>query len=319
MIRKIATVLAILLLVGVCAAFLATIDERDRVDYGNRQLASGWESAPSLSCPTGRDRDGRCVGRNLMGGVHSFVPAGLAAALLAGLGGGLAGLGGGYAPQPISGITRALLRMLESLPRLAILLLIYRLFDHSIFALGVALGLLSIPQLAEQIFARIEGLEQTDFIRSARAHGMGERRVVWHHILFLSCRGDIIRHVIVVFGNMLVAETSLSYALQSNLSTTEWSWGYQLHRATQALYEAVYSVSAWLTRLQETRGVGEQFLGDGTRQGGGQTASFADALEYLWTHGIPQFLCVVFAILAVLWATHYLGEWAARAADRIDE
>jgi len=229
------------------------------------------------------------VAWSIAGGVHSFLVPGLVAALVAGAGGILFGVLEGHVGGIPGRLSRRIMGVLESLPRLVMLVLAFSLSGYSMKVVGVALGLLGMPALASEVAVRFQQLSGTDYLASSRAHGLSRVRIVVHHGLLLSCSGDIVRRMVLTFGQMMVADTTLTYVLGKNLSGTTISWGYQLRRSLDCLYDTLWALEDWLSK--------------------GQTA-------IPWYQGWCQFLSIMLAVLAVLWATLVLGEAAARRMER---
>lgn len=278
---------------GVLAAMLGTAawtwQEKARLARIHPELR---RAMPTWTCPTGYDASGRCVFDDLMGGVHGFLEPGALSVCLTLVVGATLGLVLSRPSLPGRAVFHAAINGLEALPRLAVLLMVFLLSDGSLMAMGGVLGLLCAPALAHQIFERVSRLQRKSFVEAARSHGVPERRVQLYHLLWLSCRGLLLRHAAMAFGYMLVAESSFSYALQLNPSQTERSWGDQLRSATEALYA---SVARWF------------FTTSGGREAGGREAG----LEFF------QFLAVAGILMAVLWALHTVGELSARHTERV--
>ena len=275
-----------LILAGVLLSALITMNRGLRTDRIDE--ARIW-APPSLSCFTGYDESGRCVAWNLAGGVHSFLVPGLLAALIVGAGGTVFGVLEGFAGGGIGRLSRRLMVTLEALPRLVMLVMAFSLSGYSMIVVGVVLGVLGIPALAAEVAMRFRKLEQADYFQSSLAHGLRTSRIVLHHGLWLSSAGDIMRLMVLSFGQMMVADTTLTYVLDKNLSGTELSWGYQLRMSLECLYDSLWAFEDWLQK-------GETLVP--------------------WSRGWTQFLAIMLAVLGVLWATHTIGETLARRMER---
>lgn len=214
-------------------AWFTTLEPETRMGRISSALRNG---APTWHCLSGYDDRGACVLSNLAGGVHGFFLPGLLAASVAVVGGLLAGILAGYDRSPVKSWMPALLGGLEAVPRLAVLMLVFVMFEHSPVALGMALGLTSIPGVAEQLAESFYRLQQRSYMAAARHHGIRETRLLFVHLIWLECRPILQQQAVMTFGLMLLAESSLSFALRSNTSPTELSWGTQLYLSTSALY-----------------------------------------------------------------------------------
>lgn len=234
------------------------------------------------ACPTGYTRQGACLLDALMGGTHSFVLPGLLAAAL-GVGGGVVlGVALGHDRSPLRVLAQTITALLDALPRLMVVLVVYFLSDHSLLAMGATLGVLSMPTLALMLEQRLLALQATQFIPAARRHGLSEGRLLFFHMLWLSSADLLLAHVLLTGGSMMLLESSLSYAMQVSLSPSEQSWGYLLLDGLPPLY-------------QLATGLGQQ------------------GLAYPMPPGLWPLLCVVLSLLAVQWATLVLGQRLTRA------
>ncbi len=267
-------------------AALATSGRVGRMDRIDDTRA--W-APPSPACITGYDESGRCVAWSIAGGVHSFLLPGVLAALIAGGGGMAFGVLQGYAGGGVGRSSRRLMATLEALPRLVMLVLAFSLAGYSMAAVGMVLGILGVPSLAAEVAVRFRELERSDYFQSSRAHGLRISRIVLHHGLYLSCAGDIVRRMMLTFGQMMVADTTLTYVLGKNLSSAEISWGYQLRNSLDCLYDSLWALEDWLRA--------------------GETA-------IPWYQGWSQFVSIMLAVLGVLWATQVIGEALARQMER---
>lgn len=261
-----------------------TVDPDSRM--GRVSVDRTWE-APSLSCPSGRDRNGRCVAMLMAGGVHSFLWSGLAAALATGVLGTTFGLLAGHPRSPVSSLVRTMVHALEALPRLVMLIIVYVLWNQRPEVIGLTLGILLAPTLASEVQMRLAGLEQSDFLQATRAHGVSESRVIWFHCLYLSCRGEILRRMVFAFGQMVMMDTAMSYVMKGSISSREVSWGQLLRDLSGAIYDSIWAISDYLL---------------------GKSAS----LQVL---GVPQLLFLVSGMAAVVWATSLCGEYLSRRVE----
>lgn len=303
---RILQLLLALSIIGVAGwSFFSTLDPDVRI--GTPASDRGMRP-PDASCWSGYDQ-GLCVAQQLKGGVHSFVLPGLWAMLVSVLGGTVLGLSRVSHHSGLARLAQGTEIWLDSLPRLVFLYMAYVLSQHSPQAFGIALGVLSIPGLSQQIHLRVSRLAQTDFIQAARAHGLSESYILLRHLLWLSCRGDMLRHAVSVFGAMVLVQTSLAYALGdlgNGLWETEASWGVLLRASTSGVYDSLFYV-------------GEALLG---RSGMAVTGpwTFLLALKHGlsegWQHGLPQFLWISACLISLLWATRTLVYLSAYHLER---
>lgn len=176
----------------------------------------------------GTDHMGRDVAWRLLVGTASFVPPGILAAAVAGLAGGTAGAAAGWFGGAVEAAVRYALSVVASVPRLVLVLLACSILSSSPWVLGAAAGVAYAPALGEAVYTRIEGLRRAEFVLAARAHGLADTRILFHHLLWVNCRGLVARHLLQAFGFFLVLESTLSYLGGFGVQEPTPSWGNML-------------------------------------------------------------------------------------------
>lgn len=267
---------------------LAVLSSNPDVRRGVINDSDAWRD-PHFACLTGHDRLGRCVLDTLGGGIHAFLGPGLLAVGICLVGGVILGLSAGYGSRSTKALARAVMNAIESLPRLGVLLIVYYLYGHNAEYVGIALGLTLMPGLAGEIESAIERLGQTEYIRSIRAHGLSESRVVLVHCLWLSCRSIILRQALHAFAQMIMVDMTLSYALQMNMAQDELSWGYLLLSQVATLSESMWALADLITGHPTTIN---------------------------WARGWPQFSSVVLFVVFSLWSIESVRGWATLQWER---
>jgi len=222
---------------------------------------------PSLSHLLGTDHLGRDVLCRLWLGVRAFVGPGLIAGAVAG---GLSALLGGLGalrPGALRAAVRALLTVVASVPRFALVLLIASIFGDEPAILAAAAGLAYLPALVEDIFARVAELEGADFVEAARAHGVPAFRVVAVHLLWVGCRHLILRHLLQLFAFVVVLEASLSFIGGFGVEEPTPSWGNMIAFELSAREGNLW---AWLAPALciQLAVVGTLLAAEGVRDGG---------------------------------------------------
>lgn len=180
---------------------------------------------PTWSHLLGTDALGRDVLRRLLASTRAFAGQGaVAAALCTALGLPL-GLGAGWWGGAVGATVRALAGAVEGVPRLAWVLLLCALAPAGGLALGVAAGIGCAPGLAVAMAEKVEALKTSEFVLAARAHGIGDARIVLFHLGWANGRGLVMRHALTTFAWTMVAEASLSYLGGLGVPEPAPSWG----------------------------------------------------------------------------------------------
>jgi peptide/nickel transport system permease protein len=173
----------------------------------------------------GTDDHGRDVGWRMLTATEAFVGPGLLACLLAFLlavpAGAWAGWKGGWVAEGI----RFLFTVLASLPRFVFVLLVCSIYGTDSWILGIAAGLAYAPALSEAVYSKVSEFRQAGFVLAGKAHGLSASRILGRHILWVNCRGLILRHMLQLFAYFLLVETTLSCLGDFGVQEPLPSWG----------------------------------------------------------------------------------------------
>jgi peptide/nickel transport system permease protein len=226
------TVLLLLTLVRIYAAIVPY----DPVADVHQGLAF---AATSLEHPLGTDQVGRDVLKRIVYSTRAFYFPGLAACALAALGGIVGGGLSGFYGGPFAGGFRYFTALVTSFPRFILILLVCSIYEgpNGIYVIAGLTGLVYLPQVAETIYRKVLFFRSTEFIEAARAHGLSDRRVLFYHILWLNCLPPILRHLLYLFGYVILIETSLSYLGGFGVQEPNPSWGNMLAQAREYIFQ----------------------------------------------------------------------------------
>jgi peptide/nickel transport system permease protein len=172
----------------------------------------------------GTDFMGRDIQSRLILGIQAYFLPGLLAVFIA-LSGGivlgvLSGYRGGYSETAITYLTN----LIDSFPRLVLILLVIAAFKPDIYYIMSVMGITGIPAVANAIAGKIRFLAQKNYIESARALGLRTRVIILKHILWYNCRALLIIQATLGMGEAILLETSLSY-LGFGVQEPTPSWG----------------------------------------------------------------------------------------------
>jgi peptide/nickel transport system permease protein len=179
---------------------------------------------PSGAHWLGTDFVGRDLLTRLMLGTKAFFLPGLLSIGVCLFGGALLGVLAGFWPERFATPLGLLLQLLESLPKLVLVLLVVALFRPSIYIILLVVGLTNIPAAAELLRARIAVLRRKSYIEAALALGLPTWYVVVKHALWLHGRGLFLVQATIGMAEAILIETSLSY-LGFGVQEPTPSWG----------------------------------------------------------------------------------------------
>ena len=197
-------VAALVIAVYLCSVLGALPSDPDAMDL------TAVNALPSADHPLGTDFVGRDLLSRIMVGTQAFFLPGLLSVSVSLFFGAVFGVLAGYWPERFGGLVGLLLQLLESLPKLVLILL--------------AVGITNIPAAAELLRARIAVLRKKSYIEAAIALGLAPSRVILKHVLWLHGRGLVLIQASIGMAEAILIETSLSY-LGFGVQEPRPSWG----------------------------------------------------------------------------------------------
>lgn len=166
---------------------------------------------PSPAHWLGTDHLGRDVLRRLAGAFGSLARPGLLAAFLATAGGTAVGIAAGWLGEPVGSLSRGGATALLALPPLVVALLVGMATGAEPLALGAAVGVVGAAHTGLAVADRISALKRAEFVLAARAHGIADVRVLFHHVLRLSCGDVLLRGAAEAIASVAVLDVTLAY------------------------------------------------------------------------------------------------------------
>lgn len=247
----------LLLIVLLCVATLPWTLGKTTLHYDDQNAALSRQ-APQwghVAMWLGTDALGRSLlGRLLLGGTISLA-VGLAAAVISVVLGLAVGLLAGYRGGWIDAVLMRTVDVLYGLPYVLLIILfkialeepLQRLTSSADFAnllvLFLAIGLVSWLTMARVIRGQVLSLRSQPFIEAARAAGLGERRIFFHHLL-PNLIGPIVVYSTLIVPQAILQESFLSF-LGIGIKEPMPTWG---ALASEGLLPALNTVNShwWL-------------------------------------------------------------------------
>lgn len=194
--------------------------------YDPQQINMEAMMAPPLSDGylLGSDFMGRDILSRLIMGIQAYFLPGLLAISISLSGGVVLGVLSGYRGGRLETIITYFTNLVDSFPRLVLILLVVAAFKPDIYYIMVVMGITGIPTVATAIANKIRFLAQKNFIEAAIALGLRTRVIILKHILWYNCRSLLIIHATLGMGEAILLETSLSY-LGFGVQEPVPSWG----------------------------------------------------------------------------------------------
>jgi len=175
--------------------------------------------------PWGTDAVGRDLFLgSLISGTTYWVPGLLAALLALSLGTALGGVGAFTRSRALRTLLELLEDSLGSFPKFVVIMAVLSVFQITIWAIAISLGLLTAPRVARVVGEKIRALKNMDFVDSARELGLSEGRILWRHLLRANCRGVLVAQAVLALADLILVEATMGY-LGFGLEGGVRSWG----------------------------------------------------------------------------------------------
>ncbi len=172
----------------------------------------------------GTDFVGRDILSRLIIGIQAYFLPGLLAIAISLILGTCFGVAAGYWEGWIDTIVTYTSNLLNSFPRLVLILLMVAAFKPDIYYIMIVVGITNVPAVASLVKGKIQFLKQKNFIEAAISLGLKTRSIIIKHILWHNCRAILIIQATLGMAEAILMETSLSY-LGFGVQEPTPSWG----------------------------------------------------------------------------------------------
>jgi peptide/nickel transport system permease protein len=172
----------------------------------------------------GTDFLGRDIFSRLVLGIQAYFLPGLLAIAIALTLGGASGLVSGYRGGRWDRAVTYAANLVDSFPRLVLILFMVAAFKPDIYLIMAVVGLSHAPTVASMVKSKVIFLKQQNFIEAAVCLGLNSRTIIIKHILWHNCRALLIIQATLGMAEAILIETSLSY-LGFGVQEPIPSWG----------------------------------------------------------------------------------------------
>lgn len=234
---------SVLLLIWLLSCFVA-YDPGADADLSRRFEPPQWSWTGDWQ-PLGRDHFGRNLALMMMTGTGAFfIPAFVASVASIPTALWLAQYPLFDKPEPR--LLGPLFQGLKALPDLAWLAVIAAMTHQNHYAVGLTLGLLSVPVLYEELSARLARLAQRGVLEGARAHGLSARYIRRHYYLELEALPVLCRFLPSLWSRTLLTQAALDYLGDFGGSEANAGWGRLLRDLAPRLFRAEPGAALWV-------------------------------------------------------------------------
>ena len=210
-----AAILGFLILTAVVGPFV--------VPYDPQSIEFSAFQKPGLDHPFGTDKLGRDVFTRVIYGARISLGIGIAATLMASIGGTLLGVVSAYFGGWVDYLIQRLVEVVMSFPALILLIILSAALGPSIRNVILILGIAAIPIMSRLVRSIVLSEKQQPYIEAARSLGASNRRILFMHVLpsTLPLVGILAS---LSLGFMILAEAALSF-LGLGVPVPNPSWG----------------------------------------------------------------------------------------------
>lgn len=201
---------------------------------------------PTWAHPLGTDALGRDIlSRLLYGGQSALLGVAVAFAVWIAIGVPV-GLVAGYIGGAVDRVISTIVDLMMALPSIIIVLAALAMFDKSMVAAMVTLGVLASAGLVRVVRAAALSLREELYVLAAQVSGVGIVRILFRHVL-PGLRGPLVVQAALLAGGVLVVQVGLGF-LGLGMPPPNPTWGNMVGDAAKVL-----SQSSWM--LVPTGGV----------------------------------------------------------------
>jgi peptide/nickel transport system permease protein len=210
----------------------------------------------------GTDFMGRDMLARLIVGIQAYFLPGMLAISVALLLGTLFGVLAGYRGGRFDRIIAYMSNLIDSFPRLVLILLVIAAFKPDIYVIMLVVGITNVPVVASLIKGKILFLREKNFIEADIALGLPVSTIILKHILWHNCRSILIIQATLGMAEAILMETSLSY-LGFGVQEPTPSWGNMVQSGANYLMRGSFWPSTTPALAILFTILGFHLLGDG--------------------------------------------------------
>jgi peptide/nickel transport system permease protein len=210
----------------------------------------------------GTDFLGRDLLSRLIVGIQAYFLPGLLAIGISLLLGTTLGALAGYRSGEVETLVTYFNNLVDSFPRLVLILLVIAAFKPGIYYIMVVVGVTGVPAVASLIAGKIGFLRQRNFIEAAHVLGLPSRVILLKHILWHHCTPLLVIQATIGMGEAILIETSLSY-LGFGVQEPTPSWGNMVQAGANYFFQGKFWPSTAPALAILFTILGFHLLGDG--------------------------------------------------------
>ncbi|MGN8648101.1 ABC transporter permease [Gracilibacillus sp. HCP3S3_G5_1] len=228
------TFIILFFLIVAITAPLLTPYESDAINVGDRL------SGPSADHWFGTDDLGRDIFTRIVFGARISLMVGFFAVTGAVIFGTFLGIIAGYFGRRIDMLISRIFDILLAFPSILLAIAIVAILGPSLQNALIAIAIINIPIFGRLVRSKVISIRQEEYIMAAKAQGMKNGRILFHHVLPNSI-APIIVQATLSFGTAILEAAALGFlGLGAQAPTPEW--GKMLSDSRQYIQSAPWTV-----------------------------------------------------------------------------
>jgi len=210
----------------------------------------------------GTDFLGRDILSRLIVAIQAYFLPGLVAIVISLVVGTTLGALAGYRGGGVEVLVTYFNNLVDSFPRLVLILLVIAAFKADIYYIMIIVGVTGVPVVASLVTGKIAFLRQKHFIEAAHVLGLPSHVIVLKHILWHHCAPLLVIRATIGMGEAILIETSLSY-LGFGVQEPMPSWGNMVQAGANYFFQGKFWPSTAPALAILLTILGFHLLGDG--------------------------------------------------------
>ncbi|WP_040209222.1 ABC transporter permease [Neobacillus jeddahensis] len=228
----------------------------------NEQKLADRLQSPSADHWLGTDDFGRDILSRILYGTRISLWIGTFSVLGSIIVGSILGIVAGYYGRWVDTIISRLFDILLAFPSILLAIAIVTILGPSLSNALIAIAIINIPSFGRLIRSKVLSVKQEEYIMAAKSIGMGDFRILFHHVLPNSMAPVIVQGTLAIATSILEAAALGFLGLGAEAPNPEW--GKMLSDSRQFITQAPWTmVSPGIAIMLVV--IGFNLLGDGLR------------------------------------------------------
>jgi ABC-type dipeptide/oligopeptide/nickel transport system permease subunit len=183
----------------------------------------------------GTDNDGRDIFIRICAGASTYLFAGMFTVFISLFVGIALGSSEYYAGGLYDSGSRFIVSVIDSYPRVIILIIVAFISNFNLYAITGSLGLLNATRIARIVSSVVASLKNSDAVYAAKEIGLSDGVIILKHIVWYNCRQLLSVQIVYGLVSVVLIEATLSY-IGYGVGEPLVSWGRMIYEGAGGRY-----------------------------------------------------------------------------------